>query len=196
MPETPSGSSDPPSSRRLPIVGVMGSGTFEHDDIAGPLGGWLAGLPVHLLTGGGPGVMTAVSRAFSAVAGRRGAVIGVIPGAATEAGYAPKAGYPNPFVEIPVFTHLPLSGDQGCEPLSRNHINVLSADLIIALPGGAGTLSEATLALRYGKPLVALLPTGTDLPGLPADVPRARSLPAVQAFVVQYLSDLPERSTE
>lgn len=180
--------SSPAPLQRLPIVGVMGSGTSEYADIAEPLGTWLAGLPVHLLTGGGPGVMTAVSRAFATVEPRQGSVIGIVPGTATDSGYLAKPGYPNPHVEIPLYTHLPLSGEQGCEPMSRNHINVLSSDLIIALPGGTGTLSEVTLALRYGKPLVALLPVGFDIPGLSTDVPRARGLAAVQAFVMQHLS--------
>ena len=51
---------------RLPIVGVMGSGSHPHADLAEPLGRWLAAQGVHLLTGGGAGVMEAVSRAFCA----------------------------------------------------------------------------------------------------------------------------------
>ena len=39
-----------------------------------------AGEGVHLLTGGGGGVMSAVSEAFHGVPERRGLVIGVIPG--------------------------------------------------------------------------------------------------------------------
>ncbi len=58
-------------------------------------------------------------------------------------------------MEIAIATHLPLSGAQGEDPLSRNHINILSADMIVALPGGAGTLSEVRLAQRYRKPLIA-----------------------------------------
>jgi hypothetical protein len=39
---------------------------------------------------------------------------------------------------------------------ARNAINVLSSDVVIALPGGAGTLSEVALALKAGKTVVAL----------------------------------------
>ncbi|MDH5458813.1 MAG: LOG family protein, partial [Nitrospinota bacterium] len=41
---------------------------------------------------------------------------------------------------------------------SRNHIIILSADVIVAFPGGAGTHSEIQLALEYGKPLLILNP--------------------------------------
>ena len=65
---------------RLPIVGVMGSGCHGHATRAEPVGRWLGGEPVHLLTGGGGGVMETVSRAFTKVEGRRGISIGILPG--------------------------------------------------------------------------------------------------------------------
>ena len=42
--------------KRLPIVGVMGSGSESYSDQAARLGRWLAKQDVHLLTGGGGGV--------------------------------------------------------------------------------------------------------------------------------------------
>jgi Predicted Rossmann fold nucleotide-binding protein len=39
---------------------------------------------------------------------------------------------------------------------ARNVINVLSSDAVIALPGGAGTLSEVAHALKAGKPVIVL----------------------------------------
>ena len=140
-----------PLTRRLPIVGVLGSGTETHQEISVPLGAALAGMGVHLLTGGGSGVMGAVSEAFARESDREGLVLGVLPGDAT--GASP-GGYPNPWVELPIRTHLPLSGEQGTDTASRNHLNVLTADVLIALPGSAGTRSEVELALRYGKPVV------------------------------------------
>ena len=116
---------------RIPIVGVMGSGVEPHAQRAGELGRWLAMTGVHLLTGGGGGVMAAVARAFHETPGRRGLVIGILPAEAFGSA-TPKPGYPNPWVEVPIFTHLP-SGDG---PTSRNHLNVLSADVVILLPGG------------------------------------------------------------
>ena len=117
---------------------------------------------VHLLTGGGGGVMTAVSRAFARVEDRAGLVVGVLPGGAgggsggAELGGPPPPGYPNPWVELAIRTHLAARGVAGDTPDSRNHVNVLSSDVVVALPGGAGTASEVELALRYGRPLVVL----------------------------------------
>lgn len=139
---------------KKPIIGVMGSGTKEWPELAEPLGRWLAESGVHLLTGGGAGVMTSVSRAFAEVADRDGRIIGIIPGSVAVSTLSVKNGYPNPWIEIPIYTHLPLSGTRGEEPLSRNHINILSSDAIVALPGGAGTRSEIELAFRYGKPII------------------------------------------
>ena len=39
---------------------------------------------------------------------------------------------------------------------ARNAIVVASADAVIALPGEAGTLSEIGLALKIGRPVVAI----------------------------------------
>jgi uncharacterized protein (TIGR00725 family) len=168
-------------TERLPIVGVMGSGSSADAARARRLGRWLAREGVHLLTGGGGGVMAAVSRAFVGVRPRRGRSIGVLP--ADSSRRAPRPGYPNAWVEIPIVTHLPASGEAGETPQSRNHLNVLSADIVVVMAGAAGTRSEARLALRYGRPVVAYLGARGDLPGLPAEVPLATSLPAVQRFV-------------
>ena len=39
---------------------------------------------------------------------------------------------------------------------ARNLINVLSSDVVIACPGGAGTLSEVALALKNGRPVICV----------------------------------------
>ena len=168
---------------RLPIVGVLGSGSEPHEEKAEPLGEWLAYEGVHLVTGGGGGVMEAVSRAFHRVSPRKGLVIGILPGTATDSGYSPKPGYPNPWVEIPIRTHLPKRGIEGTDPLSRNHLNVLTADVLVALPGAHGTASEAELALRYDKPLIAHLDNREQIPELPTEVEVTSDLEAVKAFV-------------
>jgi uncharacterized protein (TIGR00725 family) len=133
---------------KLKIVGVMGSGTTstEEADIVGRM---LAGSGVHLLTGGGSGQMRAVAEAFVAAPERRGRSIGVIPCHPQDPTRAKNEGYPNDFVEIPIRTHL--SGS-GMDDRSRNHINVLSSDALIFLYGESGTLSEARLAMAYGRP--------------------------------------------
>jgi uncharacterized protein (TIGR00725 family) len=167
---------------RLPIVGVMGSGSEAYEPRAQQVGSWLATEGVHLLTGGGGGVMAAVSRAFHETPGRRGLVIGVLP-SAKSASSEPKPGYPNPWVEIPIFTHLPLSGERGTDPMSRNHINVLSADVLIFLPGAAGTAGEAELAVSYQTPAIAYLVSRSEIPDLAADVADTSSFEDVQRIV-------------
>jgi uncharacterized protein (TIGR00725 family) len=156
-------------------VGVLGSGTEEHADLAREVGALLARLGVNLLTGAGGGVMTAVSRAYTASARTCGICIGIVP-CSPEDPARPRAGYPNPYVELPIYTHLPKSGGEGASALSRNHINVLSAAALVALPGGAGTASEIALAVRYGKPVIAYGPEALG-------VPRARTIREVEAFL-------------
>ena len=102
-------------------------------------------------------------------------------------GPTPKDGYPNQWVEIPVLTHLPLSGERGMEPMSRNHINVLSSDVIVALPGDAGTLSEVRLAVRYERPVIAFVESDQEIPGLPDSVSISSSLEGVRTFVMSQL---------
>lgn len=172
---------------RLPIVGVMGSSSFPHEDLATPLGAWLATLDVHLLTGAGHATMTAVSRAFASVENRRGLVIGVCPATDDDPG-AVRPGYPNPWVEVPIVTHLPLSGPFGTEDRSRNHINVLSSNVVVALPGADGTSSELHLAVRYGRPTIAFVHRRSDILSVPRSVRDTSDLEEVKRFVLGALA--------
>ena len=136
-------------------VAVIGGGEPEQElpDVADQLGAWIARRGYNLLTGGGGGVMTSVSRGFCSVEDRQSVSIGIIPSQAEMTDGStpkPKQGYPNPYIEIPILSHLPYSGAKlGTHPLSRNHINILSACIVIQLPGGWGTTAEADLADRY-----------------------------------------------
>jgi uncharacterized protein (TIGR00725 family) len=121
------------------IVGVMG-GAIACDAVladARRLGALIAENGWVLLTGGrNSGVMAAAS-AGASVAG--GLVVGVLPGdSADEAA---------PGVDIAIPTGM---GD------ARNAINVLASRVVVALPGGAGTISEVALALKAGRPVVLL----------------------------------------
>jgi uncharacterized protein (TIGR00725 family) len=169
-------------------VGVMGSGADEHEELARGVGELLAELGVNLLTGGGRGVMRSVSRAYTAAQRKRGVCIGIIPCRSERERGTPKEGYPNEFVELPIYTHLPFSGTQGKDDLSRNHINVLSCSVIIALPGGEGTATEVALALDYKKPVIAYSPDATLLKSFPAAVRRAKTLADVRTFLVTHLA--------
>jgi predicted Rossmann-fold nucleotide-binding protein len=183
--------------RRRPVVAVVGSG-IRVDRAADAIGSLIARLGCHLLTGAGSGNMEAVSRAFYETPDRKGLVIGVVPGAveplealedraSEQICYAPKPGYPNKWVEVALFTHLPDSGHKGRLPTSRNHIIVLSAEAIVALPGGAGTRSEMWLATRYGVPIIAY--GDHEMP--PEAVRHAQTIDDVRAFLSELCQTPP-----
>jgi len=169
-------------------VGVIGSGTDEHEELSRVIGELVADLGVNLLTGGGRGVMTSVSRAFTRRPGRAGLCIGIIPCESESERGTPKAGYPNEFAELAIYTHLPYSGAQGAHDLSRNHINVLSSDAIVALPGEEGTASEVALALHYRKPVIAFSPLAKLVERFPKSVRRVESVAAVTEFLYRYIT--------
>ena len=165
---------------KKPIILVVGS----HNDKDGEkhkakcetVAGLLVKHRVHLLTGGGPGVMAKVSQFF--VEDKTRAVgqfcLGVLPCAEGEP--STKEGYPNRWVEIPIKTHL--SGktygrDTPKDSNSRNHINALTASAVIGLPGGEGTLAELELAVQYERPRVTFLDNQDQIEGLPESEFRA-----------------------
>ena len=184
QPRAEAGHGTPPPGRAT--VGVMGSGSEEHVTLAEPLGALLAHLEVNLLTGAGKGVMTSVSRAYTASPRVRGISIGIVPCVSLDDRAHARPGYPNPFVELAIRTHLPLSGAEGRSDLSRNHINVLTCAAIVALPGGAGTASEIALALDYGKPVIAFAGDASALAGLPPGSDRAVGIDEVEAFLREH----------
>jgi len=180
------------------VVAVIGSGVSA-DPHAADVGRLIADLGHDLLTGGGRGVMEAVSRAFFETSPRRGIVIGVLPGFVagldevedriqSEVGYDLPPGYPNNWVELAIYTHLPDSGGDGAMASSRNHLNVLSADAIVALPGREGTESEIWLATQYGVPIVAFGDHGAHVPH---HIPRVTTLDALRDFLVRSLAPTP-----
>ena len=180
MTADPGDEQDPPLRR--PVIGVMGSGQDAHAELAVPLGKMIARLGCHLLAGGGRGTMTEVARGFAQVSPRVGHSIGILRGRSDG---TPIEGYPNPFVEIPIHTHLDESGREGTGPLSRNHLNVLSSSLVVALPGGPGTRSEIELAIRYGRRTVVHDAWADAFPSLDT----WRSVDQCEAWLKRQLAD-------
>jgi uncharacterized protein (TIGR00725 family) len=160
----------------------MGSGTDEHAELAVPLGAWIACQGHNVLTGGGGGVMAAVCRGFREAPGRGGAAIGILPA-------GPPPGYPNPWIDVVIQTHLPQKGAEGAGPRSRNHLNILSSDVLVILPGGAGTRTEVKLAIRYSRPFIAYLGLRGRIAGFPRnELPVvAERQSEVEDFVLRHL---------
>jgi uncharacterized protein (TIGR00725 family) len=143
--------------RHLPIVAVFGAGTPlppERTALARAVGAMVARLGAHLLTGAGYGTMEAVAEGFTAVSDRAGWSIGIVPRLPDGAFDQPNRDvdgrtYPNPHVEIAIHTGLPPRvADWHAQP-ARNHVNVLTADLIVGLPGGIGTSNELDMAAEF-----------------------------------------------
>lgn len=122
------------------VIGVMGSGDEGDTALSGlahDVGAAIAREGWVLLNGGrARGVMDASARG-AAEAG--GFVIGILPDDDVRDA--------SPSLSVAVLTGL---------GQARNVINVLSSDVVVALRGGAGTISEIALALKAGKHVVAL----------------------------------------
>lgn len=149
---------------RRPLIAVIGSGAQPIAQLSVPLGKWIAERGCHLINGGGQGVMSETAKAFVGVQNKSGLAIGILPAAQScdtvenRAKCDSPSGYPNVHIDLPIYSHLHLSGESGKNPASRNHIIILSANIVIALPGGAGTLTEMELALEYKTPLLIISP--------------------------------------
>jgi uncharacterized protein (TIGR00725 family) len=123
-------------------ITVIGSAQPIPPDVyqmAEELGKAIASRGAVLITGGKGGVMEAVCKGAKE---KQGLTVGILPGCNKDA---------NPYVDIIIVTGM---GD------GRNIINIKSADAIIAVNGGAGTLSEIALALKTDRKVIAIRPSG------------------------------------
>ncbi len=140
------------TARRAPVIGVMGGGDAAPATLAmaHALGARIAKAGWILLNGGRAAGVMAASAEGASEAG--GFVVGILPSrdGANDA--------PSTALDLAIFTGM---GD------AHNAINVLSSDVVIAMRGGAGTLSEIALAVKARKPIVLLgFDAGHVLPGL------------------------------
>ncbi len=155
---------------RRPVVAVIGNsrGTTEALRAAEDLGRLIIERGWRLVTGGLGGVMEAASRgARRAGTYREGDVVGILPGS--------DPALANQWVDIAIPTGL---------GHARNVLVVATADAVVAIGGGAGTLSEMALAWQLGRPLIGLLIEGHSLrfAGQPLDATRSdRVWPAEDA---------------
>ena len=131
---------------RKKIVGVIGGHSCgkKVEQLAHDLGKKLAKVVDYLVCGGLGGVMKAVCKGFQSSGGL---TVGIIPSyEKTDA---------NDYVSIVIPTGL---------GLARNVIVVKSADVVVALPGQAGTLSEIAYCLQFNIPIISL--KSWDIPGV------------------------------
>lgn len=145
----------PPVDPDTPRIAVAGGGLCDESTSrrADEVGRLVAAAGAILLCGGGSGVMAAAARGARDAGGL---VIGILPG--TGKHDSP----PDPAVTIPVFTGL---------GQARNLVLVLSADVVIAIGGEWGTLSEIALARKHGRPVVLLDSWRLEPPApMPGDV--------------------------
>lgn len=131
---------------RKMIIGVIGGHNCsnEVEQIAQNLGKNLAKVVDFIVCGGLSGVMESVCQGFKTGGGL---TIGIIPGYNKDDA--------NQYIDIVIPTGL---------GLARNVLVVKSADIIIALPGEAGTLSEIAYALQFHIPIISL--RSWDIPGV------------------------------
>jgi len=119
------------------IIGHNTNGcTDEHSKVAYEIGSEVAKKGHVLVTGGLGGVMKSASHGAH---DSNGLTVGIIP--------QDDASMANEFCDIVIPTGM---------GLTRDFINALTADGIIIIGGGSGTLSEICAAYMHKKPMVAI----------------------------------------
>jgi uncharacterized protein (TIGR00725 family) len=146
---------------RRRLIAVIGNGKASPDAerCAEELGRLIVEQGHRLVTGGLGGVMAAASRgAHGARNYREGDVLGVLPSGDRTAA--------NPHVDIVVPTNM---------GYARNVLIVSMADAVIAVGGGAGTLTEMAMAWQLGRIVIGLELDGWSgkLAGQPIDGQRS-----------------------
>jgi uncharacterized protein (TIGR00725 family) len=126
------------ASRPKRYVAVIGGGDADAEAcaLAEAVGRGLAHADAVVVCGGLGGVMEAACRGAKSAGGT---TVGILPADRRDAA--------NEFVDIAIATGL---GE------ARNAIVVRTADVLVAVAGEFGTLSEIALGLRAGKPVIGL----------------------------------------
>jgi len=138
--------------KRRKIVGVLGGATCNENiyNKAFEIGKLIAKENYILICGGRSGVMEAAAKGAKS---ENGLTIGILP--------TNSPGDANPYIDIPVVTGI---GE------ARNVIIVKTADILIAINGAYGTLSEIAFGSKLGKKIIGI--ETWDVPGIMnADTP-------------------------
>ena len=128
------------------IIGVVGAGEADAETfrMAEETGRLIARHGMLLVCGGLGGVMEAAARGAKEAGGT---TVGILP-------EADRSGA-NPYIDIPIATGF---GD------GRNVVIVRTADLLIAVGGAFGTLSEIAYARKMEKPVIGI--ASWEIPGM------------------------------
>jgi uncharacterized protein (TIGR00725 family) len=120
------------------ILSVIGghSCSKEVEQIAHYFGKKVSKVVNYLCCGGLGGVMKAVCMGFKA---GKGTTIGILP--------SYNKNDANKYIDLAIPTGL---------GLARNLLVVKTGDVVVALPGAAGTLSEIAYCLQFGIPVISL----------------------------------------
>lgn len=160
---------------RGPLIAVCGgaaAGRAALED-ARQAGELLARAGAIVICGGLGGVMEAA--ALGARSGG-GISVGLLPG--WDAGEAPEA--------------LTVAIPTGLEEI-RNALIVRAARAVIAVDGGAGTLTEIALALRLGRPVAAIRSWEVHPPGSASPDPRVIAVAGAAEAVEGVLAEIRSR---
>ncbi len=125
-----------PAGLRIAVIG--GGSCDEHCHHLAFETGREIGRRGVLLCGGRGGVMEAAAEGARSVGGL---TVGILPGASED------ESPPNPHIQLPIYTGI---------GQARNQVIVLSADAVVAVCGGWGTLNEISIAAKHGIPVVCL----------------------------------------
>ncbi len=119
-------------------IGVIGAGECSAKDykIAYEVGKEIANAGAVLVCGGLGGIMEGTCKGAKE---NKGVTVGILPGDSKKDA--------NPYVDISIVTSL---------SHARNNLVVRSSDVIIAIKGGYGTLSEIAIALKIGKKVIGI----------------------------------------
>lgn len=132
--------------RKKKRIGVIGGAKADAKSrqIAFRIGQLIAEKGAILVCGGLSGIMEASSRGAKEAGGK---TMGILPGNSPDDA--------NPYIDIAIATGL---------GYSRNSLVAMNADVLIAIDGQYGTLTEIAYGCIYGKKIIGL---GTwDIPGV------------------------------
>lgn len=133
---------DPSTRFRRPQIAVIGSSEEDGDmmALAEKVGAAIARVGAALTTGGRGGVMAAASKGCAEAGG---IVIAITPYTGIN--------------EVNAHSHYVIPTGLGW---ARNVVTAIGGDVIVAIGGAAGTLSEIAYAWMYNRPIVAMSSSG------------------------------------